>query len=87
MIFYLCFSYFQFHKGAIETTTPGDGTQGNALFQFHKGAIETTLIAHSLRLANTFNSIKVRLKHQSLSYRQRFVDFQFHKGAIETVRL
>ena len=33
---------------------------------------------------NTFNSIKVRLKHSRNFFRDALVRFQFHKGAIET---
>ena len=34
-----------------------------------------------------FNSIKVRLKHQSKQMRQSGSTFQFHKGTIKTIRI
>ena len=36
-------TFFQFHKGAIETNTSSTTSVRGAIFQFHKGAIETSV--------------------------------------------
>ena len=77
--------YFQFHKGAIETHRVAGPRPPCCLFQFHKGAIETAHKGFNLAVQQTFNSIKVRLKHLSGNINLSATTFQFHKGAIETV--
>ena len=56
----------------------------SAPFQFHKGAIRTAEEPEKTETQTDFNSIKVRLEHQTTEYRGNVDVFQFHKGAIRT---
>ena len=59
-------------------------TDIKAIFQFHKGTIKTSVRGlNRCRICN-FNSIKVRLKHNSSAINVAYVGFQFHKGTIKT---
>ena len=53
---------FQFHKGAIRTSSLQHLTRSVATFQFHKGAIRTEIAAMAQDSKRYFNSIKVRLE-------------------------
>ena len=85
---YECFKkygLFQFHKGTIKTESGKWSNYGGMLFQFHKGTIKTSGRKKFSIQQTYFNSIKVRLKLNSLlSGVQQQNVFQFHKGTIKT---
>ena len=56
------------------------------IFQFHKGTIKTGEGTCKVERSVHFNSIKVRLKHDSDFAEQVLAHlFQFHKGTIKTI--
>ena len=77
---------FQFHKGTIRTHPLLPNQEEDLKFQFHKGTIRTELRKLSPPLKTNFNSIKVRLEHDSDFVSQVLAHlFQFHKGTIRTL--
>ena len=64
MIIYLNFSYFQFHKGAIETAFEGVADALDGTFNSIKVRLKRGVRQGVLRVHGPFNSIKVRLKLQ-----------------------
>ena len=55
------------------------------MFQFHEGPIKTYIVGICLFIFPRFNSMKVRLKPDSINAFGANVVFQFHEGPIKTV--
>ena len=53
-------------------------------FQFHKGTIKTIVEGNYRFAIQHFNSIKVRLKPNTVLISAGSLVFQFHKGTIKT---
>ena len=77
-------SFFQFHKGAIETRQRSLPSKTRVAFNSIKVRLKPHIDKGLNRSIEPFNSIKVRLKHHKTDRERLAHHFQFHKGAIET---